>query len=96
MSVRLKTRQGEDLSIAFDPGWTVASLLAAVVIIATGFTLAGEPQQVKVWRTCLVGIVGGCGVAAMHYLGMYGGKRRNLLAAFGTSSVTIYGAPGAD
>ena len=51
-------------------GLTVASLLIAVAIISVGFALAGDPKSVRVWRTCLVGCVGGGGVAAMHYTGM--------------------------
>jgi len=69
MSCRLTDDQGNELMMAFEPGLTVVSLLVAVVIVAAGFLLAGEPHKVKVWRTCIVGVVGGCGVSVMHYLG---------------------------
>ena len=57
--------------MAFDAGLTVASLFIGVGIIAVGFTLAGDPQKVQIWRTVIVGCVGGFGVAAMHYTGMF-------------------------
>ena len=69
MAVTLTDDQGNELMMAFEPGLTVVSLLVAVVIVAAGFLLAGEPHKVKVWRTCIVGVIGGCGAAVMHYLG---------------------------
>lgn len=51
--------------MAFEPGMTVGSLLVSIVIVAAGFVLAGEPATTKLWRTCGVGFIGGCGVSVM-------------------------------
>jgi len=72
LAVKLEDNNGRHLAMAFEPGMTVLSLFVAVIIIGVGFALAGEPRLVKVWRTCIVGVIGGCGVAVMHYVGMAG------------------------
>lgn len=84
-AITLHDACGGELRMVFETGLTVVSLLVAIGVIAVGFTLAGDPKTVRVWRTCGVGIVGGGGVSAMHYLGdrhnrnMRGLRRRLLL-----------------
>ena len=69
-SLVLHDAAGNRLEMAFGAGLTIGSLLVAIVIITVGFTLAGDPKTPKLWRTCGVGVIGGLGVAVMHYMGM--------------------------
>ncbi len=57
-----------ELPVRYDADLTVGSLLVAVVVSAVGLAIAGG----KTTRPSLImgGLFMGCGIAAMHYLGM--------------------------
>jgi NO-binding membrane sensor protein with MHYT domain/signal transduction histidine kinase len=58
------------LAVAYDPFATVASMLIAVVVVASGIWLVDRAQGN--WRAWFVaGPIVGTGVALMHYTGMY-------------------------
>ncbi|MDB5365443.1 MAG: two-component sensor histidine kinase, partial [Rhodospirillales bacterium] len=58
------------LAVAYDPFATVASMLIAVVVVASGIWLVDRAEGN--WRAWFVaGPIVGIGVALMHYTGMY-------------------------
>ncbi|GAA3224829.1 MHYT domain-containing protein [Actinocorallia longicatena] len=58
-----------DRNIRYDVPLTVASLLIAIVVVACGLFIVGY-HGVGVLQLGSAGLITGCGVAAMHYLGM--------------------------
>ncbi|HQT53930.1 MAG TPA: MHYT domain-containing protein, partial [Phenylobacterium sp.] len=57
------------VQIGYDLGLTLASLALAVLFTGAGFTVMAWPAPVP-GRTIVAGLLMGCGVVAMHYLGM--------------------------
>src|SRR5215211_5265658 len=60
---------GPGVSVNYNVGLTVLSLLLAAGITACGLSIAVFNRSH--WATCLGGAVVGAGVACMHYLGMW-------------------------
>lgn len=56
------------LPTACDPVLTLASLLIAIGVTATGFLIAAQGEGR--WQPALGGVVIGAGIASMHYTGM--------------------------
>ena len=56
------------LPTAYDPVLTLASLLIAIGVTATGFLIAAQGEGR--WQPALGGVVIGAGIASMHYTGM--------------------------
>lgn len=64
---------GDTVDIGYDPGLTVGSLVVSVAVVAVGFYLSGDQVLGGRWlraRIVATGVIGGSGVAAMHYMGM--------------------------
>ncbi len=57
------------VQIGYDLGLTLASLALAVLFTGAGFMVMARPAPVR-GRIVVAGLLMGCGVVAMHYLGM--------------------------
>jgi methyl-accepting chemotaxis protein len=57
------------ISIAYNLGLTVLSLMMAMVVTSVGLTVAAQAQ--RAWAGAAGGSIVGAGVACMHYLGMW-------------------------
>ncbi|KAL1917863.1 uncharacterized protein VTP21DRAFT_3697 [Calcarisporiella thermophila] len=59
------------VQLIYAPGYTVASLIVAVVCVGVAFYFVGSAESVSLTRVGLVGILAGFGIPSMHYVGQF-------------------------
>lgn len=76
------------MSMGYEPFWTIASLLAA--ILSAGFAMFLLRDEARsIWYLSAGGVILGLGIATMHYMGMAGMTGMNIRYLPGLFTVSI-------
>lgn len=60
------------LQIVYSAGFTALSFFIPILVLLAAFTVSGANERINFFRVCGSGILAGCGICGMHYLGQAG------------------------